>query len=232
MSNIDNNNNKHISIYFTLLACLFCVCFIIDSFLELKVINIFGYPLTAGFFVIVISYIVSDCLVEVYGYKKARFVMWMTFITHICVVSTLQIACLLPSFEYWEGDQHFNYIFSLTPRITIVSILAFIAGSSTNAYVMSKMKVHYNHLGFKMRAFVSTCAGEFVDAWCFFPLAFYGLLPLPEIIKLVFLQMSGKIVYETLVLPITDKVVQYVKEKDNVDIYDTDISYNIFSLKT
>ena len=229
---MSNTTNKSISIYFTLLACVFCICFIIDSFLELKVINVFGLPLTAGFFLITISYIVSDCLVEVYGYQKARFVMWMTFISHLTVVSLLQIACWLPSFEYWEGDQHFNYIFGLTPRITIVSILAFIVGSSTNAYVMSKMKVKYTHLGFKTRAFISTCAGECVDAFCFFPFAFYGLLPNEEIIKLIFIQMIGKIIYETSILPITNKIVEYIKKKDNIDTYDRDISYNLFSLKT
>lgn len=221
---------KKISMPFTLLALAFCICFVVDSFLELKVISICGLPVTAGLLLITISYIVSDCIVEVYGYSKARQVMWMTFAVHLFVVFILQLACWIPSADFWEGEVHFQYIFNLTPRITIVSMFAFIIGSSTNAYVMSKMKVLQKGKGFKLRAFVSTVAGEYVDAISFFPLAFYGLMPMDEIMTMVLVQANVKIVYELLVLPITSMVVKCVKKYDGIDTYDNEISYNIFSL--
>jgi hypothetical protein len=224
--------NSRISIPFTILSIVFCLCFIIDSFLELKVVNIYGIPVTAGFLVITISYIVSDCLVEVYGYSKARLVMWLTFVAHAITVSLLQIACWLPSAEYWEGEQHFQFIFGLTPRITIASMIAFVVGSSTNAYVMSRMKVSCKLFGFKFRAFMSTVAGESIDSLTFFPMAFYGLLPLSEIVTMIFVQATGKIIYESLVLPITSRVVVYVKKWDHTDTYDNQVSYNLFSFKS
>ncbi len=223
--------DKQISMPFTILALLFCMCFVIDSFMELKVISIYGIHITAGLALITISYIVSDCIVEVYGYAKARQVMWMTFAVHLFVVTALQIACWLPPADFWEGEQHFQYIFNLTPRITIVSMIAFIVGSSTNAYVMSKMKILQNGKGFKLRAFISTVAGEYVDSITFFPLAFYGLMPNNEILAMIFVQANVKILYELTILPITNKVVDYVKKYDEMDTYDNNISYNIFALR-
>ena len=217
-----------ISIPFTILTVIFCVCFIIDSFLEIKVVNIFNIPMTTGFLIITISYIVNDCIVEIYGYHAAKIVIWLTFTMHIVTVSLLQIACYLPADKSWYGNEHFCYIFSLTPRITIASMLAFIFGSSVNAYIMSKLKITFNGSKFKARAFLSTVAGEIVDALIFFPIAFIGILPYTDIIIMGFAQAIGKIIYETIMLPITTRIVNYIKLIDNTDIYDKNISYNIF----
>ena len=101
----------------------------------------------------------------------------LTFIVHLCVVFLLQVACWLPATGTWEGEEHFQFIFGLAPRITIASILGFICGSTANAFTMDLMKRCLEGRNFKLRAFLSTCVGEPVDAFVFFSIAFTGLLP-------------------------------------------------------
>lgn len=202
---------KYISIPFTILTVILCVCFITDSFMEMKLTKIANIPLTAGFLIFPITYIVNDCITEIYGFKKAMFVTILTFIVHLCVVFLLQIACWLPATVSWEGEEHFQFIFSLAPRITIASIIAFICGSTANAFTMDLMKRNFDGKYFKLRAFLSTCAGEPLDAFVFFTIAFVGLLPYNEIIIMAGVQAVGKIVYEVCVLPLTTYIVNKIK---------------------
>lgn len=212
-------NQKTISMPFTIITLIFCMCFVIDTFLELKVVSLFGISFTTGVLLIVINYIISDCLVEVYGFKRAKQVIWLTFIIHIFVIMILQISCWLPVADFWEGEEHFQYIFGMTPRIAIASIAAFIVGSTTNAWIMSKMKIKQKGRNFKLRAFVSTIFGEYFDCITFYLLAFFGLMPMIEILGIIFVQGTAKIAIEGLVLPITHSVVNFLKEYDGIDAY-------------
>ena len=180
--------------------------------------NIYGTEITAGILVIAFSYIVNDCLTEVYGLKKTRQAILLTFLMHIFAVGMLQIAAWLPPAEYWaEGQKHFEFIFSLAPRITLASILAFIVGSNVNAVIMEHMKKRDGIQNkFKWRAFVSTVYGELADSITFFPIAFAGILSWVEILSLVFVQAIGKISIETLILPVTDRITTYLKKKEGL----------------
>ena len=97
--------------------------------------------MTAGVLCFPISYILNDCIAEVWGYRKARFVIWMAFLMNFLVVALGQLAVILPAADYWvEHEEHFNFVFGLTPRITVASFTAFLIGSLVNAFVMSRMK--------------------------------------------------------------------------------------------
>ena len=213
-------SQKIISMPFTIISLIFCMCFVIDTFLELKVVSLFGISFTTGVLLIVVNYIISDCLVEVYGFKRAKQVIWLTFAVEVFVIMILQISCWLPVADYWEGEEHFQYIFGATPRIAIASIAAFICGSTTNAWIMSKMKVRQKGKHFKVRAFVSTIFGEYVDVITFYLLAFAGVIPMIEVIGIMFGQGTAKIAIEGLVLPITHRVVDFLKVYDGIDVYD------------
>lgn len=204
-------NDTRVSIPFTVLTVILCVCFITDGFMEMKLTTIAGIPLTAGFLIFPITYIVNDCITELYGFRKAVFVTMLTFIVHLCVVFLLQVACWLPATGAWEGEEHFQFIFGLAPRITIASILGFICGSTANALTMDLMKRRFEGRNFKLRAFLSTCVGEPVDAFVFFTIAFTGLLPFTEVMAMACAQAVGKIVYEACVLPVTHCVVRKIK---------------------
>ena len=200
-----------ISMPFTILTVILCVCFITDSFMEMKLTTIANIPLTAGFLIFPITYIVNDCITELYGFKRAMFVTILTFIVHLCVVFLLQVACWLPATGTWEGEEHFQFIFGLAPRITIASILGFICGSTANAFTMDLMKRSFEGRRFKLRAFLSTCVGEPVDAFVFFTIAFTGLIPFSDVVAMACVQSIGKILYEACVLPLTSYVVNKIK---------------------
>jgi uncharacterized integral membrane protein (TIGR00697 family) len=220
-----------VSITFMLLGILFNVCLISANLLETKVIEIAGITMTAGLMVFPISYIINDCIAEVYVFKKASLIIWTGFLMNFFVVSLGQIATTIPAAHFWEGEEHFNFIFGLAPRITIASLSAFLLGSFLNAYVMSKMKLISKGKNFSLRAIVSTIIGETGDSIIFFPIAFAGIIPWKELMGMMIIQIFLKTFYEILVLPITIKVVKIVKKNEGIDTFDTNISYNILKFK-
>lgn len=222
---------EKVSIPFMLLGILFNVCLIAANLLETKVIQVGSITVTAGLLVFPISYIINDCIAEVWGFKKARLIIWSGFAMNFFVVGLGLIAVALPAAPFWEGEQHFDFVFGMAPRIVVASLLAFLVGSFLNAYVMSKMKVASGGRNFSARAIWSTVVGEAADSLIFFPIAFGGLIAWPELLVMMGTQIVLKSLYEVIILPITIRVVKAVKRIDGSDVYDTDISYNVLKVK-
>lgn len=223
--------NTTVSLSFMLLGIVFCACLIASNLLETKIIQLGPVTITAGFLVFPISYIINDCIAEVWGFRKARLIIWLGFAVNFAMVSLFQLAVALPSAPFWEGDSAFRFIFGLAPRIAVASLTAFLLGSFLNAYVMSRMKISSQGRHFSARAILSTLVGETADSFIFFPLAFGGLVPVPELIKMMAIQIFAKTAYEIIVLPVTIRVVDFLKNVEDMDAYDTDISYNILKIK-
>ena len=222
---------SHVSVTYMLMGILFCVCLIASNLLGTKILQLGTFSITAGFIVFPISYILNDCIAEVWGYKKARLIIWTGFMMNFFVVALGGLACVLPCAPFWEGEESFNFVFGLAPRIALSSFAAFLVGSFINAMVMSKMKIKSKGRHFSWRAILSTLGGEGADSLIFFPLAFGGLMPNSELFKMMLVQVTLKTLYEIIVLPVTIRIVRYVKAKEDTDVYDTDISYNPFNLK-
>ena len=221
---------KMVSVPFMLMGIFFVVCLIVSNFLEAKIIQLGPVTATAGMLVFPISYIINDCISEVWGYKKARLVIWSGFAMNFIVVGIAQIAVFLPAAPFWDGGDSFNFVFGMTPRIVFASLCAFLVGSFLNAYVMSKMKIMSKGRNFSLRAIVSTLAGESADSIIFFPIAFGGLIPNEALLIMVGTQALLKSVYEIIVVPVTIRVVKYVKKIDGSDVYDADVSFNPFKI--
>lgn len=221
---------KTVSLPYMLLGIVFCVCLVAANLLEAKVIKLGPLAITAGMIVFPLSYIINDCIAEVWGFKKARLIIWMGFLMNFMVVGLGQIAVMIPAAPFWEGEDSFNFVFGMAPRIAGASLVAFLSGSFLNAYVMSRMKVRSKGKHFSFRAVVSTLAGESADSLIFFPIAFAGLMPAGELLKMMAVQAILKTLYEIIVLPVTVRVVKYVKRVDGSDVYDDSISYNIFKI--
>ncbi len=236
---------KTVSASFMLMGILFCVCLITSNLLEMKVFKLYGQVnLTCGFLVFPISYILNDCIAEVWGYRKSRLIIWTGFLMNFFVVALGTIASILPPVTQGD-DAAFRAVFLFVPQVTIASFLAFIVGSFLNAMVMSKMKLadrnkgHFNYY-FSLRAIFSTVVGECADSLIFFPLAFY-IFPLvfsgqpavsvQVLVGLMWTQVVAKTLYELIALPITIKVVRFVKAREQTDVYDDNISYNAFKIK-
>ena len=220
-----------VSIPFMLLGILFNVCLIAANLLETKVIQIASITATAGLIVFPVSYIINDCIAEVWGFKKTRLIIWSGFASNFLVIAFAQLATTLPAAPYWEGEEAFNFVFGLAPRIAVASLLAFLIGSFLNAYVMSKMKLASHGRHFSLRAVLSTLVGESADSLIFFPIAFGGLIPLSELFVMILTQAVLKSAYEVIILPLTVRVVRYIKRIEGSDVYDKGISYNILKIK-
>lgn len=220
-----------VSVPFMLLGILFCVCLIASNLLETKVVQLWGVTATAGLIVFPISYIINDCIAEVWGFRKARLIIWSGFAMNFLVIAFAQLAVLLPAAPFWEGEEGFNFVFGMAPRIAVASLTAFLVGSFLNAYVMSRMKVASGGKNFSLRAIVSTLAGESADSLIFFPIAFGGVIPVRELLIMIVTQAVLKSLYEVIILPVTIQVVKYIKKVDGSDVYDKNISYNVLKIK-
>lgn len=222
---------EKVSVSFMLLGILFNVCLIAANLFETKIIQIGSLSVTAGLLVFPISYIINDCIAEVWGYKKTRLIIWSGFVMNFFVAIMGLIAVAIPAAPFWEGEEHFNFVFGFAPRIVLASLLAFFVGSFLNAYVMSRMKIHSHGRHFSLRAVLSTIVGESADSLIFFPIAFGGIVAWKELLLMMLTQIVLKSVYEIIVLPITYRLVRTIKKWENTDVYDTDISYNILKIK-
>ena len=221
---------QQVSVLFMLFSILFCVCLIAANILETKQISVLGISLTGGLIVFPISYIINDCVCEVWGFQKARLLIWTGFAMNFFFVAMGALCDWIPGAPYWTNEAGFHAIFGLAPRVAAASFVAFIVGSFANAYVMSKMKIRDKGRNFSLRAILSTIVGESFDSVIFFPLALGGVVPTEELPKLMLWQVLLKTVYEVIALPITIRIVKALKEHEGEDIYDNDVNYSIWKI--
>lgn len=206
---------EKVSVLYAFMNTLFAVCIIASNLFETKQIAFFGHSQTGGLLIFPISYIINDCVCEVWGYKRARTMIWQGFKMSVFFVLMALLCDLLPSAEYCNSGEAFHTIFGLAPRIVVGSLAAFLVGSFLNAYVMTRMKTRDRDRRFSLRAIVSTLVGEGADSLVFFPIALGGVVPWTELPFLMVTQMLLKTLYEVLVLPVTIRVVRQVKKRES-----------------
>lgn len=224
----DKKNN--VSVLFLFFSILFCVCLITANVLETKQILLGVFNITGGLIVFPVSYIINDCVCEVWGYRKARLLIWLGFAMNFLFVLFGAIADAIPGAPYWHNDEGFHAVFGLAPRIAAASFVAFLVGSFVNAYVMSRMKINSDGRNFSLRAILSTIFGEGADSLIFFPLALYGVVPTSELPIFILTQVVLKTLYEVVVLPVTIYVVKKTKQIEGEDAYDNGISYSVWKV--
>ena len=223
--------NHQVSVLFLILATLFTTSLRAANLFATKQISFGPASFTGAIFVFPISYIVNDVVSEVWGFRRAKTLIWMAFALNFFFVVLGWLIDLIPGVDWWQATPAgvgFHAIFGIAPRIVFASFLAFLVGSFLNAFVMSKMKVRDNGKRFTLRAVLSTLLGEFCDSIIFFPVALLGIIPLDQMPMFVFWQVTLKTAYEIIILPVTIRVVKWVKTRENIDVYDNNISYNIF----
>ena len=224
----DKKNN--VSVLFLFYSILFCVCLITANVLETKQISLGVFNITGGLIVFPVSYIINDCVCEVWGYRKARLLIWLGFAMNFFFVLFGAIADAIPGAPYWHNDEGFHAVFGLAPRIAAAAVVAFLVGSFVNAYVMSRMKINSDGRNFSLRAILSTIFGEGADSLIFFPLALYGVVPTSELPIFILTQVVLKTQDEGVVLPVTIYVVKKTKQIEGEDAYDNGISYSVWKV--
>lgn len=221
-SSASSIGRERFSLTFLLLTVTFCVCLIISNLMEIKTVDLGFMTITAGVAVFPLSYIINDCLVEIYGFRKARMVIFLGFTMNLLTVLLLHVGIWLPGDDSWTQQDAMQAIFGATPRILCASFTAFLAGSLTNAWVMARMKQSASESGrnaispirFSARAILSTVWGEGIDSIIFFPMAFAGTLSWSVILSLILTQTVLKTVYEIIALPLTVMLVRKLRRME------------------
>lgn len=185
----------------------------------------------AGVLFFPISYIIGDVLTEVYGYARARRVIWTGFgaLAFMAVMAWIVVA--LPPAEGWPGQDAYEFVFGNSWRIVIASMVAFWAGEFANSFVLAKMKVWTGGKALWARTIGSTAIGQGLDSLIFYPLAFWGLAgwPVELLWQVVLSQWLIKTAWEALLTPVTYLVVGALKRREGIDIYDTATDFSPFA---
>ena len=213
-----------------LFSILFCVCLIAANLFATKQISLGSISLTGGLIIFPVSYIVNDCVCEVWGYRKARLLIWTGFAMNFFFVIMGALCDIIPAAPYYTNSEGFHGVFGLAPRVAAASFCAFLVGSFLNAYVMSRMKLASKGRNFSSRAIFSTIVGEGADSLIFFPLALGGVIPTSALPALMLWQVVLKTVYEIVALPLTIRIVRFLKQHEGVDVYDEGIDYNVMKV--
>lgn len=184
----------------------------------------------AGVLFFPISYIFGDVLTEVYGYSRARRVIWAGFIALVFAAVMAAVIVALPPAATWPNQKVYEIAFGNTWRIVGASMIAYFCGEFVNSYVLAKMKVATAGRLMRTRFVVSTIAGEAIDSSLFYPLAFYnsGIMPNELVLTLMISQFVTKTLVEIMFLPVTTRIVTALKVAEHEDYFDRDTDFNPF----
>ena len=221
-----NSIDVRYSSWFVIVVALFITCLITANITAVKLLNLFGFILPAGILVFPLSYIIGDVLTEVYGYRQARRVIWLGFFCNFITVVAIWLGQLLPAASFWDGQEAYERILGYTPRLLFASFLAYLVGEFANSFVLAKMKIATGGRWLWLRTIGSTLVGQGLDSLVFITLAFFGTLPLTALLLAILTQWLAKSIYEAAVTPLTYAVVNLLKRKEGLDVYDHDTKFN------
>ena len=200
-----------------------------------KVAKVGPVTFGAGVLFFPISYIFGDVLTEVYGYARARKVIWAGFGAMIFATIMSQVVIRMPPADSEPYNKiiqpAIEQVFGNTWRIVVGSILAFWAGDFVNSYVLAKMKVWTQGRFLWTRTIGSTIAGQLVDSLIFYPIAFVGVWATGTLAKVVVFNWVMKVSVEAVATPVTYAVVGFLKKAEREDFYDRDTDFTPFSLE-
>lgn len=187
----------------------------------------------AGVLFFPISYVFGDILTEVYGYARARRVIWAGFAGLAFASFMAAVVVALPPAPFWTHQAAYEVAFGNAPRVIAASMFAYFCGEFVNSYVLAKMKIATRGRWLWTRIIGSTIAGEAVDSALFYPLAFYGagIIPDDKLPQVMLAQFVAKVAVEVAFTPVTYKVVALLKKAEQEDYYDRDTRFTPFSLR-
>jgi hypothetical protein len=199
--------------------------------LDLPVVGMWSFGAGVVFFPL--SYIIGDVLTEVYGYARARRVIWTGFAALFFMAFMSWVVVSLPPAGSWQGQAAYEQVFGATWRIVFASMTAFWAGEFANSFVMARMKLWTRGRYLWTRTIGSTVVGQGIDSLLFYPLAFYGTpgWTTDQLIQVVISQFMLKTLWEALLTPVTYAVVNGLKRREGLDVFDEGTNFTPFKAR-
>lgn len=217
--------------YLTTLSVFFVAVLLISNVASTKIVQLWGLTFDGGTLLFPLSYIFADILTEVYGYKKTRLMIWLGFISAAVMSLVFIVVGALPAAPDWGNQEAYNAILGLTPMIVIGSLVAYFCGEFSNSFILAKMKIWSEGRHLWMRTIGSTLVGQAIDSTLFILIAFGAVLPGSLLVSLIISNYIFKVAIEILFTPVTYKVVNFLKAREGVDVYDRDTNFNPFVVK-
>ena len=193
-----------------------------------KLSSLGGFTFGAGILFFPLGYVIGDVLTEVYGYARARRCVWAGFAAMLFMAVMSWVVVALPPAEGWAGQASYKAVFGSTWRIVFASLIAFWAGELANSFVLARMKLLTQGKHLWMRTIGSTIVGQGVDSLLFYPLAFYGNWTDAQVLTVMVTNWAMKVGWEALLTPVTYVVVNALKRREGLDVYDAGTNFTPF----
>lgn len=227
------NTKKEIHIpykFYAFITGIFVAVLLISNTTSTKILQLGPFTFDGGTLLFPLAYIFGDILTEVYGYAKARRVIWTGFIAAALMAVCYSVVGMLPAAAEWGFQDSYMNILGIVPRIVLASLIAYFAGEFSNSYILAKMKIWTKGKALWTRTIGSTIIGEGIDTTLFCLIAFLGILPIGLLITVIISNYVFKTLIEICFTPLTYVIVGYLKKKEQEDYYDYDTDFNPFIL--
>ena len=216
--------------YFDIVMASFVAVLLLSNIIgAAKLSTVGGFTFGAGILFFPISYVIGDVLTEVYGYTKARRVIWVGFGALVFMAFMSWAVVAMPPAASWDGQDAYESVFGQVPRIVLASILAFWAGEFVNSYVLARMKIWTKGKALWSRTIGSTVFGQAVDSAIFYPVAFLGVWDTRDVLIVMVTNWLLKVLWEALLTPLTYLVVGKLKKAEGIEVFDTDTDFSPFA---
>ena len=211
--------------YYLVVTGLFVMALVVSNIVAVKIVGVWDRVFDAGTLLFPLTYLIGDVLTEVYGYRRARTVIWIGFLANLVAVGSIQIAIHLPVADFWaENEAAYETVLGTTWRIFLGSLAAYLVGEFTNSFILAKLKIATRGRWLWTRTISSTIAGEGLDSVIFSSIAFAGTgIDLTNQIVTIWVI---KVAWEVVATPLTYAVVNFLKREEGVDVYDLETDFN------
>lgn len=222
------NKKSTVSTMFMVLAVVYVTCLLLSNLIAGKMWAVTSsITLPAAVILFPITYIFGDVFTEVYGFRKARTVIWLGFACSFFAVAIYLITIALPHPGFWENQDAYAVVMGTTPRVAAASFIGYLFGEFSNSIILSKLKVATKGKKLYLRTILSTLVGEGFDSVIFIMVSFWGTMDTKTILNMILFQYLFKVCYEIIFTPATYAIVNRLKKIEDVDTYDYDVKYNV-----
>ncbi len=219
---------KYVSKLFMVIAVIFITCLLLSNLIAGKMWAVTeSITLPAAVILFPVTYIFGDIFTEVYGFKKARTIIWLGFACSFFAVVIYLITIGLPHPGFWENQDAYAVVLGTTPRVALASFVGYLFGEFSNSMILSKLKVKTEGKHLWIRTILSTVVGEGFDSVIFVTISFWGTMDNATVLQMILFQYVFKACYEAVFTPVTYAVVRWVKKKEGIDVFDTNVNYNV-----
>lgn len=217
--------------WFVAITALFVTTLITSNIVAVKIVDVWGLYVPAGTVTVFpLAYIFGDVLTEVYGYRRARLVIWLGFACNLLAVAAFTATQHLPAAPFWDGQAAYERILGYTPRLLAASFLAYLVGEFANAAVLSRLKLVTRGRFLWIRTIGSTVVGQGLDSLVFVTVAFLGTVAGQDLVRTIVTAWLVKSAYEAVATPLTYLVVNALKRAEGIDTFDYGVSLSPFHL--